>query len=409
MSDADVVIVGGGPAGLSVATALKTNGIPRVVVLEREITAGGIPRHCDHQGFGLRDLHRSLSGPRYAALLVARARRAGVDIKTGTTALSCDEGQVVTSSIRGIEQFEAHAVVLATGARERPRSARLVPGDRVPGIFTTGQLQNWSSLKNFPVGARALVVGAELVSYSAVMTLHHAGAKVVAMTTEFPRHQVISGAATAFRLRYGVELWTESTVVEIGGRGRVQFVVVQDASGTRRRVEVDTIVFTGSWIPDNELARRMGLELDRGTKGPTTDRLGQTSLEGVFAAGNLLHPVETADIVTRRSRVIGGALAQWIQSGTSSQVRLPQASITVGEGLEWIWPNRRSAEGSLGELSLRPSAVHRRATLTVQQNGHAVSYQSLRSVVPNRHLTVPGSLVDACDSGDISVSLTGSA
>jgi len=170
-----VVVVGAGPAGLAAARELGTAGVGPVVVVEREAAAGGVPRHCDHSGFGLQDLRRSLTGPAYARLLTRRATAAGVALRLSTTATDvADDGSVALVGPDGIDVVRPRAVVLATGARERPRSARLVPGDRPAGVFTTGQLQQWVLLAHLPVGRRAVVVGAEHVAYSAVLTLRHA-------------------------------------------------------------------------------------------------------------------------------------------------------------------------------------------------------------------------------------------
>src|SRR5262249_4454897 len=171
VTDADVVVVGGGPAGLSAAIALRHAGVQSVVVVDRENEAGGAPRHTDHLGFGMREVRRLMRGSRYAATLVERARKSGVDIRTNTTVTDWTGPlnlQVATAA--GLDEMNAKAVVLATGVRERPRAARLVPGDRGAGIFTTGSLQQWTALHRQTVGTRAVVVGAEHVSFSAVHT-----------------------------------------------------------------------------------------------------------------------------------------------------------------------------------------------------------------------------------------------
>ena len=181
--EVDVAIVGAGPAGLSAAIELRRRGVGRVVVYEREPVAGGIPRHTAHLGYGARDLHRVTTGPRYAALLTRRAEKAGVEIEVGRSVHSFTAGSVITNGASGRSAVRARAVVLATGVRERPRAARLVPGDRPAGVLTTGSLQQFASLRQQQVGTRSVVVGAEHVSFSAVLTLAHAGCKVAAMVT----------------------------------------------------------------------------------------------------------------------------------------------------------------------------------------------------------------------------------
>ena len=187
-----VVVVGGGPAGLACAVELRRRDVEDVIVLDREAEAGGIPRHSAHQGFGLRDLHRLLSGPRYARRYVELARESGARVEVEAMVTGWSNGTLEVTSPSGREALRADAVVLATGCRERPRAARLVPGSRPDGVFTTGQLQQVVQLGVAGVGRRAIVVGAEHVSFSAVMTLAHAGADVVGMATDLPRHQSLA-------------------------------------------------------------------------------------------------------------------------------------------------------------------------------------------------------------------------
>ena len=292
MSDAAVVIVGAGPAGLSAAIELRRRGAGRVVVYERELQAGGAPRHTDHLGYGLRDLHRLTTGPKYAARLTRSAERAGVEIEVGRSVHSFVDRVVTTNGAGGPTSVVAGAVVLATGVRERPRAARLVPGDRPSGVYTTGALQQFTVLHHQRVGTRAVIVGAEHVSFSAVLTLTHAGCTVAAMVTALPRHQTYAPLRVATATRHRVPIHTGVEIAEIVGHGRVEAVVLSDG----RRIECDTVVFTGEWIPDHELARCAGLPMLPSAKSPIVDGGWHTQQPGVFAVGNLTHPAETADV-----------------------------------------------------------------------------------------------------------------
>ncbi len=386
----DALVVGAGPAGLAAATALKGAGAGHVVIVEREDEPGGIPRLCAHTGFGLRDLRRVLSGPAYARRWVERATAAGVDIRTRSmvTGLSA-QGRAEVTGPAGLLEIDARAVVLATGARERPRAARLVPGTRPAGVFTTGQLQQWVHREHLPVGRRAVVVGAEHVSYSAVLTLRDAGVRTVALVTEHPRPQ-------SFRLfdlftRYGlrVPVWTGTSLVGIYGKDRVDRVLLRGPGGERREVAADAVVFTGDFIPDHELARRAGLALNPGTRGPACDADGTTSIDGMFAAGNLVHPVETADVAARRADAVGSAAAAWLRTGATSTSGAP-VTVRAVDPLQWVVPNLVApASEAEGVVLVRSRHFVQRPRLDVTQGGRLLGSYRVRRLVPNRSQRIP--------------------
>ena len=251
-SEVDVLIVGAGPAGLAAAIAAKQSGFARVRVLDREREAGGIPRHSLHTGYGLRDLHRVMSGPKYAARYISKALEAGVEISTSTTALDWagDLALALTSPL-GLEEVSASQILLATGARERGRNARAIAGTRPVGIYTTGALQQSVYQRHQEIGKRAVIIGAEHVSFSAVMTLAHAGVQTVAMLTPEARHQSYFPLHWGTALRYRYALRTRTELVEILGRDRVSGVRVTTPRGDEV-IECDTVVFSADWIPDNE-------------------------------------------------------------------------------------------------------------------------------------------------------------
>ncbi len=299
----DVLVVGAGPAGLAAAARLAAAGAGRVEVLEREQQAGGVPRHCVHRGFGT--WTRPLTGPAYARLLVEAAGRAGAVVRTGVTVLDwAGPLSLATVGERGPETLTARAVVLATGARERPRAARLVPGTRPAGVRTGGELQQAVHRYRQPIGTRAVVVGAEDVSYAAAATARAGGAEVVAMVTDRPR-AASAGAALDARLRSRIPLLTRTTVTEILGHGRLSGVRIRHEDGRTGVLACDTVVFTGDFVAEDELARRARLTF---TRGPYTDR------PGVFAAGGLRQPGQDTRTATREGARAGRAVLEWLIS-----------------------------------------------------------------------------------------------
>jgi thioredoxin reductase len=399
VGDGGVLVVGGGPAGLGCALELRRRGVAEVVVLDREAQAGGIARHCGHQGFGLRDLHRLMSGPRYARRYVEVARAAGVRVveEAMVTGWSADGALEVTSP-EGREAVRAAAVVLATGCRERPRSARLVPGSRPAGVMTTGQLQQLVELWHERVGTRAVVVGAEHVSFSALLTLARAGTEVVGMVTELPRHQSLEVVRLGASLRYRVPVWTRTTVADILGRTQVEEVELVDLDGgAMRRVACDTVVFTGDWIPDHELAVTGGIELDPGTRGPRVDTELRTSRSGVFAAGNLLQGAEPADVAALSGRHAAVGVGRWLGGGGAWPTA--QLPIFCRPPLAWISPNAiaPASPPPRQRFALRSIVFLRRPVIEVNQGGRLLARGRVARLVPGRSASLSCGWLAAVD------------
>lgn len=385
MIDAQVLIVGGGPAGLTAATTLRTLGVKHVVVLEREQHLGGIPRHTDHLGFGVRDRRRVLSGPTYAKRLIADAHRCGVDLRPGVTVVEVagDGVRLATG-----EHVAADGVVLATGVRERPRSARLVPGDRPAGVYTTGSIQQLVALHGRGVGHRAVIVGAEHVSFSAIWTLRHGGCTPVAMLTTLPRHQTMAPLRWATATLHRVPIITDVEVAAIVGRRRVESVELSDG----RSLQCDTVVFTGDWVPEHELARRAGLVMIPRAKGPATTVDQRTSMPGVFAVGNLAHPAETADVCALDGRAVAAAVVEWIAT-RSWPAEVPP--IAVESPVSW------AAYSSHGITTRVDRVVRGRAELTV--DGDVVARTRRRLLVPNRAIILDAAAVRASPGAVVGV------
>jgi thioredoxin reductase len=292
---------------------------------------------------------------------------------------------VTLTSADGIETVTAPAVLLATGCRERPRAARLVPGGRPPGVMTTGELQQRVYLHGQRLPGRALVVGAEHVSFSAMVTLAHAGADVVALVTDQPRHQSFAAFALAAAVRWRAPVWASTAVRRIAGRDRLEGVELADLrTGAGRFVGCDTVVFTGDWIPDHELARLAGTQIDPGTCGPAVNTALETSVPEVFAAGNLVHAAETADVAAAGGRHAARRIAAALHgSGPPPSPRIP---VTVAAPLRWISPNAIQAGGpppARGHFLLRSEVFRRAARLEVRQADRVLATARAR-LVPGR-------------------------
>ncbi|MER6098017.1 FAD-dependent oxidoreductase [Streptomyces sp. NPDC001728] len=384
----DVLVVGAGPAGLAAATRLAAAGAGRVEVLERERTAGGVPRHCLRPGFGADALGGPLDGPAYTRRAVRAALRAGATVRTGVSAtgwagpLTLD----LTAS-SGLERVRARAVVLATGARERPRSARLVPGSRPAGVLTSGELQRLTAPSRRwrePVGRRAVVVGGEPVARNAVRTLRAAGVEVVAVVAE----------GRVRRAAFGhVPVLVDTAVTELHGRGRLTGATVRAGDGRTATLRCDTVVFTGDWIPDHELARACGLPLVPGTRGPATDVAFRTAEPGVFAVGNLLHGGEPAPVAAAEGRAAADAVLALLDGRPWPDRGVP---VETAGPLRWVTP------GLLGPvpapLLVRPERRLVRPLLTVGQDGAVLRRERLDgTLTPWRSVRLPSRWTSGVD------------
>jgi thioredoxin reductase len=305
-----VAIVGAGPSGLALASELANAGIDGVVLLEREPEAGGIPRHCGHSLFGLREFRRILGGPEYARRLVDRALGRGVVLRTAVTVTEIEAGgSLLLSSAAGMERLHANRVVLCTGNRETPRAPRLISGSRALGIVTTGALQSMLYLKRRMPFERPLIVGSELVSFSALLTCRHAGIKPVAMIEARPQ-------VTAWRIAsllpplLGTRLLLNTSLREIHGEDRVSAVEVDTDHGADASVTLDCdgVVFSGCFVSESSLVKVSHLELDPASGGPSIDQYGRCSDLDYFSCGNQLHPVDTAGWCWAEGRATAASL-----------------------------------------------------------------------------------------------------
>jgi thioredoxin reductase len=325
------------------------------------------------------------------------AIEAGADIRTACTVTDIAGKTATITSPAGVETVAAGTVLLATGCRERPRAARLIPGDRPPGVMTTGELQQRVYLGGERLSGRALVVGAEHVSFSAAVTLAHAGARVIALVTEHARHQSFAAFRAAAALRWRLPVWTSARVRQvIGPAGRLEGVEIADVrNGNTRFVRCEILVFSGDWIPDHALARSARLTIDAGTRGPAVDTALATSADGVFAAGNLVHAAETADIAALSGRHAARQVAAYL-SGHRSPSRVP---VEVDSPLLWISPNAVAVgtPPALGRFTLRAAGFSSRGRLEIRQDGRLLARSRPLRLIPGRPAHLAASWLSEID------------
>lgn len=388
MADPEILVVGGGPAGLAAATDLARAG-RRVTVLEREAEAGGIPRHCGHYPFGMREFHRLLRGPDYAARLRTVALAAGVTIRSHTTVTALLPGGVVEiTDDRGPATLSARAVLLATGVRETSRAARLIGGEKPGGVLSTGALQGMVYLNQQRPFQRPVILGTELVAFSALLTCRHAGIRPLAMIEPGERVTARSPVAWLARLM-GVPVRLRSEIAAIHGRTRVEGVTLATPTGPQD-LPTDGVIVTGGFRPDAALLRGSHLEVDPASGGPVIDRWGRLSDPGYFAAGNLLRGVETAGWCwaegKRTARAMLAALEDRLSNPGGARITLAHPALRLAVP-QILGAGAGSEDAAHDLLQIRldaPAKGHVRLT----QEGQTLASARVDSL-PERRLSLP--------------------
>lgn len=379
MSARSVIIIGAGPAGLSAARVLGEAGLSDVLVLERAPEPGGLPRFAGHPGWGMGDFHRLLTGPAYARRLGAAARR--VEIATGVSVIGLRAGGgVEIAGPGGIEGLAARAVLLATGIRETPRAALLVPGTRPWGVTSTGAFQEMVYRGGMRPFRRPVIVGGELVGFSALLTARHAGIRPVALIEEGARIPAPRPAAWLARLGLGVPVLTGTRLLEIRGAERVSSVLVENACGARE-IGCDGVIFSGRFRPESGLAEGV-VAIDPRTRGPAIDNFFRLSDPAFFAAGNVIRGVERGGVAAAEGRRAAAAILRALTGGLAAAA----IGVSAAGGLRYVTPQRVVAEGEWLWISGRARSAAR-GWLRVTAEGTVIAERRVFAP-PGRRLAI---------------------
>jgi len=387
--EVDVAIIGAGPAGLAAATVLRQRGVQRVVVLDREEQGGGVPRHCGHPPFGMREFYRVLTGPQYATRLVAKALEAGVKLlqRHSVTAL-LEGGELEVATPNGLLNVVAKRVLIATGIRETPRSARLISGARPLGITTTGAFQSMFYLKGLVPCTRPVIIGTELVAFSAVLTAASAGVKPVAMIEANSRISARHPCELLAHFR-GVPLLLNTELESILGGAKVEGVSVKNThTGESRSIDCDGVIFSGQFTPEVALGRMSHLRVDSASGGLQIDQVGRCSDPAYFAAGNVLRAVETAGWSYREGCSVGGWIADDLAFKSPVSVDR-EVVISCDDPIKFVVPQRIKLRQLKGfkHLQVRMNrAVH--GELVVASDTEVLWRKKL-STLPERRILIP--------------------
>ena len=412
----DVLIVGAGPAGMAAAIAAKEAGVDNLLVLEREANMGGILRQCIHNGFGLHRFKEELTGPEYAQRDIDKVKELGIEVRCGTTVLSIDENRFVTavSKEKGIQLFEAGALILAMGCRERPRGALATPGTRCAGIYSAGTAQKFVNLEGYMPGKRVVILGSGDIGLIMARRMTLQGARVLACVELMPYSSGLNRNIVQCLHDYDIPLLLSHTVIDIQGKERLTGVTVaevdakrQPIPGTEQHFDCDTLLLSVGLLPENELTRQADVEMSNLTSGAVVDDTLQTSKEGIFACGNVLHVHDLVDFVSAESFKAGKAAAEYVQGKKRVGTYV---SVKDGDGVRGVVPQKLlipDGDAENVQIMFRPSGVYENAYIRVTDGEKELIKQKKRILTPGEmaELILKPEVVKGLSGADVTVSI----
>ena len=362
----DLIVVGGGPAGLAAACAAWDNGLRKILIVERDQELGGILNQCIHNGFGLHHFQEELTGPEYAGRFIQLLGQTGVEVRLDAMVLEVTPDRQVhmVSKQEGYRVEQARSIVLAMGCRERTRGAIGIPGARPAGVYTAGAAQRYVNMEGWLPGNRVVILGSGDIGLIMARRMTLEGAEVLACVEVMPYSGGLNRNIVQCLHDYGIPLYLSHTVTDIRGERRVEQVVVSQVDerrnpipGTEMVFDCDTLLLSVGLIPENELTRQAGIEMDRRTSGAVVYENMETSIPGVFACGNVCHVHDLVDFVTAESQRAGEAAARYALDGGQAAGEEPVLDVKNGDGVTYTVPQR-----------IRPERVERLCQLFFRVN-----------------------------------------
>lgn len=393
MKDYDIVIVGGGPAGLAAAVAAKEGGIDSILILERDKELGGILNQCIHNGFGLHTFKEELTGPEYADRFIRQVEQLKIEYKLNTMVMDIGPDKTVTAMNReeGMFEIRAKAVILAMGCRERPRGALNIPGYRPAGIYSAGTAQRLVNMEGYMPGREVVILGSGDIGLIMARRMTLEGAKVNVVAELMPYSGGLKRNIVQCLDDYGIPLKLSHTVVDIKGKERVEGVTLAKVddkgtpiAGTEEFYPCDTLLLSVGLIPENELSRGMGVEINPVTSGPKVNESLETNIDGVFACGNVLHVHDLVDYVSQEAAAAGRNAAAYVKADGAGEDRERGIVLKPVSGVRYTVPSEIRAAHMSEELTIRfrVDGVYRNCYVSVYFDNERVIHRKRPIVAP---------------------------